>query len=261
MVELMTEMLIYLGFAFLLGLPLGYLIWGWGTSARISAARADGAAAARTSVDGSAGLAEQLQESEEERRAQADEIERLLQERDEARAKLTISNAEIVEPIDAGDFSRNVNGPETSSELHSDDDPKTTTFSAVRSRYAEPVEDPSDAEAEPVATENDDTVETINSLDEAEGSTPEVPAGLLVMRPDTVDDLKKIKGVGKVMESVLNEKGIYLFSQLAALSEKDVAWVNDAIDAFPGRIHRDRWVEQAQELHLEKYGRAHDQNA
>ena len=82
MVELIAEMLIYIGLAALLGLVLGYLIWGWGTAARISAARADGAAAARTSVDGSAGLSEQLQESEEERRRQAEEIEHLLEQLD-----------------------------------------------------------------------------------------------------------------------------------------------------------------------------------
>ena len=59
------------------------------------------------------------------------------------------------------------------------------------------------------------------------------------------------------MEKVLNDKGVYLFHQVANFSPEDVAWVNDAIEAFPGRIERDDWVGQAQTLFREKYGRSH----
>ena len=85
------------------------------------------------------------------------------------------------------------------------------------------------------------------------------PAGLLSQRPAEVDDLKRIKGIGPVLERVLNENGIYQYRQLARFSPQDVEWINQAIDAFPGRIQRDGWVAQAQALHQEKYGEAHDQ--
>ena len=52
MVELIIEMAIYLAIAALLGLILGYLIWGWRSGARLAAARAEGASAVRTAVDG-----------------------------------------------------------------------------------------------------------------------------------------------------------------------------------------------------------------
>ena len=61
MTDLMLEMLVYLAVAALLGLLLGYLFWGRGQANRISTARAEGAAGARTSVDGDTALRERLQ--------------------------------------------------------------------------------------------------------------------------------------------------------------------------------------------------------
>lgn len=239
MIELITEILIYLGIAALLGLVLGYLIWGWGTAARISAARADGAAAARTSVDGNAGLREQLQASEVAREKLEDEVDRLT----EALAACERKQAQAAVPEPSGPAPL---GPEPIAEIASPAsiDPPLAEVSEGTS-YAAGTE----VEAEPDA----------DAVSDALPAAPALPEGLLEERPEEVDDLKRIKGVGKVMEGVLNDKGIYLFRQLARLSEQEVAWVNDAIDAFPGRIHRDRWVEQAAELYAEKYGEAHDQ--
>ncbi|MBX2805105.1 MAG: BON domain-containing protein, partial [Hyphomicrobiales bacterium] len=80
------------------------------------------------------------------------------------------------------------------------------------------------------------------------------PASLYESRPTEVDDLKQVKGIGPVMERILNEHGCYHFKQLANFSEQDIEWVSATIDTFPDRITRDRWVEQAQELYYEKYG-------
>ena len=61
------------------------------------------------------------------------------------------------------------------------------------------------------------------------------------------DDLKKILGIGPVIEEQLNEMGIYHYSQIAAFSQTDVDNINEAL-AFPGRRERDEWIEQAQGL-------------
>ena len=61
------------------------------------------------------------------------------------------------------------------------------------------------------------------------------------------DDLKKVSGIGPVIETKLNEMGIYHFSQIAEFTEKDIDLVNNAID-FPGRIERDEWLDQARNL-------------
>jgi len=58
------------------------------------------------------------------------------------------------------------------------------------------------------------------------------------------DDLKKISGVGPVLEKKLNGLGIWHFHQIAAWSEEEVAWVSTFL-SFPGRIERDDWIGQA----------------
>jgi len=57
------------------------------------------------------------------------------------------------------------------------------------------------------------------------------------------DDLKRISGVGPVIEKTLNGLGIFHFSQIAAFTRDNIAWVDNAID-FPGRIEREDWVGQ-----------------
>jgi large subunit ribosomal protein L21 len=61
------------------------------------------------------------------------------------------------------------------------------------------------------------------------------------------DDLKQISGVGPVLEGKLNELGIYHFWQIAKFEQRDIDLVNDAT-AFPGRIERDEWIDQAKVL-------------
>lgn len=64
---------------------------------------------------------------------------------------------------------------------------------------------------------------------------------------DNADELKKIKGIGAVIETTLNELGIYQFEQIATWTEQNIAWVENHL-AFPGRIQREDWVEQAKTL-------------
>lgn len=187
MVELITEILIYLGLAALIGLVMGYLIWGWGSAARTSSARADGVAAALASTEREARLRERLVACEQE-------------------------NAQLTQEVARLTGALQQDGPETA-----------TPDVAV------------------------------HASEDAPDAAPVAPRGLLDTRPEAVDDLKQIKGVGAVMEGVLNDKGIYLYRQLANLSEREADWVNEAIEAFPGRIHRDRWIQQAKQLHREKY--------
>jgi NADH-quinone oxidoreductase subunit E len=61
------------------------------------------------------------------------------------------------------------------------------------------------------------------------------------------DDLTRIKGIGRKMQERLNALGIRTLSQLAALTPEEIARVDAAIE-FPGRVERERWVEQAKAL-------------
>ena len=61
------------------------------------------------------------------------------------------------------------------------------------------------------------------------------------------DDLKKISGVGPVLEKKLNALGITQFEQIAAFSKDDIAKVDEVLN-FKGRIERDDWLSQAEKL-------------
>lgn len=79
-------------------------------------------------------------------------------------------------------------------------------------------------------------------------STGDLPEGALFAAPaGAADDLKKISGVGPVLEKKLNALGITTFAQVAAFTPEDIAKVDDAL-SFKGRIDRDNWLEQAATL-------------
>jgi len=65
--------------------------------------------------------------------------------------------------------------------------------------------------------------------------------------PAKVDDIKRIKGIGAVIEKTLNELGVYQFEQIASWDEDNCKWVDNFL-AFPGRIKREDWVNQAKLL-------------
>ena len=61
-------------------------------------------------------------------------------------------------------------------------------------------------------------------------------------------DLTKINGIGPYIEQKLNEIGIYNYDQISRFKEEDIRVLTELIDFFPGRIERDNWVRQAEEL-------------
>jgi len=62
-----------------------------------------------------------------------------------------------------------------------------------------------------------------------------------------VDDLKRIRGVGVLIEKKLNSIGIASYDQIANWTADDIAHVSEILD-FRGRIERENWVEQARIL-------------
>jgi NADH-quinone oxidoreductase subunit E len=65
-------------------------------------------------------------------------------------------------------------------------------------------------------------------------------AGLAAARGGVADDLKRIKGIGKVNEGRLNELGVFHFDQIAGWTRDEVRWVGTYL-SFPGRIDREDW--------------------
>jgi NADH-quinone oxidoreductase subunit E len=74
------------------------------------------------------------------------------------------------------------------------------------------------------------------------------PEGLAAARDGKADDLKQIKGIGPKLEILCNSLGFYHFDQIANWTEAEVAWVDENLEGFKGRVTRDTWVEQAKIL-------------
>ncbi len=103
----------------------------------------------------------------------------------------------------------------------------------------------SDAGAERPATERPSV-----ERDKADTSAPDTPTQA------RKDDLKQIRGIGAKLEQTLNDAGITTLEQLANLTDEQMAALSDRL-AFPGRIEREKWREQAQAL-LEKEDNSDD---
>ena len=74
------------------------------------------------------------------------------------------------------------------------------------------------------------------------------PSTLTAPRDSGADDLKLIKGVGPKLEAMLNGMGFWHWDQVAKWGADEVAWVDQNLQGFKGRVSRDNWVDQAEKL-------------
>ncbi|MBT8459955.1 MAG: NADH-quinone oxidoreductase subunit NuoE [Boseongicola sp.] len=153
-----------------------------------------------------------------------------LKEHESGRAKY---NASAQAAVDIGDTIKRIDGTEVALLTPWIHDGEVAT----KPRPAEvtpiaPTEPAPVAEPEPVAVA-------------AEGTKPE---GLSEARDGNADDLKRIKGVGPKLEKLLNSLGFFHFDQVANWSAEEIAWVDDNLEGFKGRVTRDEWVAQAKVL-------------
>ena len=119
---------------------------------------------------------------------------------------------------------------------------------------ATPAPEPAAAEPEvttapePAAAEPEVTTAPVAEEKPAKAESSDDAAAPLFTAPEgEPDDLKKISGVGPVLEKKLHELGITKFEQVAKFSKKDIKNVDDRL-SFKGRIERDDWLKQAAEL-------------
>jgi small subunit ribosomal protein S2 len=97
----------------------------------------------------------------------------------------------------------------------------------------------SESDAAPVAASEDSADSEFDLAAEGEP---------LFERPDgEPDDLKKISGVGPVLEGKLHDLGITKFEQIAKFTPEEIATIDERLN-FKGRMERDEWIRQAAEL-------------
>ena len=80
------------------------------------------------------------------------------------------------------------------------------------------------------------------------------PEALSAARDGQGDDLTRIRGVGPKLSALCNTLGFYHFDQIAAWTDEEIAWVDENLETFRGRVTRDDWVVQARALMNEDRG-------
>ena len=62
------------------------------------------------------------------------------------------------------------------------------------------------------------------------------------------DNLQKIRGIGSILESKLNQLGISTYEQIANWDKSDIEKISKHIGPFSNRIENDKWIIQANKL-------------
>ena len=163
-------------------------------------------------------------------------------------------NASVARALDLGDTIRRIDGSEV---------PLTAPWHDHGANHA-PAPSSVALNEEPVAIVTSGAAEAAPGP-EAEAETPKParaaattaaaapgegtrPAALDGPRGGKADDLKRIEGVGPKLEKLINGMGFYHFDQIANWTEAEIAWVDENLEGFKGRVSRDAWVEQAKLL-------------
>lgn len=90
------------------------------------------------------------------------------------------------------------------------------------------------------------TAKAAETAAEPKQAAASAPAALFTAPKGDADKLTTIKGIGPVAEKQLNEQGITTFAQIAKLSDKDVAQIDEHMPFSAAQI--EDWREQAKEL-------------
>ncbi len=81
-----------------------------------------------------------------------------------------------------------------------------------------------------------------------DGGPSELSVKIAPAPEGALDDLKEIRGIGPATEKRLNSVGIVTWSQMAGLTEIELAAVADLLKISVDKIKREQWVEQARAL-------------
>ncbi len=107
---------------------------------------------------------------------------------------------------------------------------------------------PAPVEAKPAPAPKEPAKKAAPKAKAAAPAAQKKPAMLKEAREGGADDLKMIKGVGPKLEAMLHGMGVFHFDQIASWGAEEVAWADDNLEGFKGRVSRDDWVGQAKKL-------------
>ncbi len=242
---LISEMLLLIILAALLGLLVGWIVWGRRKGAAEEAARlrvdldscrADAKKCAADLKAAGTALTSAKADLDTCRSDAAEKDKRITAlERDVEKAEALAEAAEIAAMEAAAESVAVAEAVEADHGLH--------PVHPGSLDVAKPTPDPEptpDADADAKDYDGDGVIEGAD-----EGVKP---ATLKTARGGAPDDLKQIKGIGPKLEQLCNDLGFYHFDQIAAWTPAEVAWVDANLKGFKGRVSRDGWVAQAKVL-------------
>jgi NADH-quinone oxidoreductase subunit E len=159
----------------------------------------------------------------------------------------TQHNASVTLAVELGDTLKRIDGTET---------PLTAPWQG-KGRIVEvkakktPAKNVAEANAKAsnsAATDKGKPAVTSAAMAATEATPAAKPTTLKAARASGADDLKQIKGVGPKLEALLNSMGFFHFDQIAKWTGAEIAWVDENLEGFKGRVSRDGWVDQARVL-------------
>ncbi|WP_338548471.1 NADH-quinone oxidoreductase subunit NuoE [Roseovarius phycicola] len=107
---------------------------------------------------------------------------------------------------------------------------------------------PAPVEAKPAPVPKEPAKKAAPKAKAAAPAAQKQPEMLKEAREGGADNLKMIKGVGPKLEAMLHGMGVFHFDQIASWGAEEVAWADDNLEGFKGRVSRDDWVGQAKKL-------------
>ncbi|GAB5459209.1 MAG: hypothetical protein Hens3KO_22390 [Henriciella sp.] len=229
---------------------------------------AEGAAAAEASADSDAAETSLVEEasvtpissllSDTEEPSEPEAVE----EPDAATEATNSEDQEAVPPVDEEETSEGtslVSAEESTDETSDETDPPEAEINDSVHELSEP--DTGEVAEEAVPLEQSDDFEDV--VADIAGDVDEHPSDAVLkelidldierIQPEQVessdddDDLTQISGIGPKIAELLNELGIFTHEQIASWTPENAAWVDQHL-SFSGRVERENWIEQAEEL-------------
>ena len=157
-------------------------------------------------------------------------------------------NASVALAMDIGDTVKRIDGTEVPLLAPWGHGGKTASKPAAKTAKAEARAVPmakDEVEAKKKARPKPSTAKAAAAQAPEEGTKPQM---LTAAREGGPDNLKLIKGVGPKLEALLHKLGVFHFDQVASWQDAEIAWVDDNLEGFKGRVSRDNWVAQAKTL-------------
>ncbi|MGB7240478.1 MAG: NADH-quinone oxidoreductase subunit NuoE [Sulfitobacter sp.] len=151
-------------------------------------------------------------------------------------------NASVQLAVDIGDTVRRIDGTEVPLIAPWQGKPANAR-SKPKAKAATAPKKSSKAKAAPAQKTSAKTTSASSS-----GAAGKKPRSLKAPRKAGADDLKLIKGVGPKLETMLNGLGFFHYDQISKWSADEIAWVDQNLEGFKGRVSRDNWVAQAETL-------------